>query len=105
MAARKFDIPFDAQLPYELQCELNLAVRSLRRSKLPELRIRLARREDRFHRPAALICVQCRRGKVGAIESVEGLRAELHVEGLGNLSYVVVLDHGEIDVNQSGAND
>src|SRR5579859_4380382 len=87
-------------LPNNLQGKLNLPCRSLGQSDAAESGNRLSGRADDLERPASLVCGQCRRRKVGAIQDVEKLRAELDIEGLRDLGNVIVLHHGEIDVKQ-----
>src|SRR5258708_1212190 len=71
-------------LPNDSESKLNLARRSLRRRDEAESGNRLTDRADCLERSAALVCSQLRRLKVGAIQDVEKLCAELNVEALGN---------------------
>ena len=43
------------------------------------------------------------RGKIGVIDYVEELGAELDVEGIGNSFDVVVFEDGKIEIYQAGA--
>ena len=43
------------------------------------------------------------RGKIGVIDYVEELGAELDVEGIGNSFDMVVFENGEIKIYQAGA--
>ncbi len=45
-----------------------------------------------------------RRRKIGVIDDVKHLRAELHVEGLRDAPDVVVLEHREVQAGDAGAN-
>ena len=72
---------------------------------LAELRITLPICEDRLHSAAARVRTQAGRRKVGSIQNIEHLRAELYVESLRDTWNLVVLQHGEVNVEQSRPDD
>jgi hypothetical protein len=39
--------------------------------------------------------------KIGVIENIENFGSELHIEGFGNPSNVIVLEQGDVQVHQS----
>src|SRR5437899_8773578 len=92
-------------LPNNLQGELDLPCWNQRCDDLAELGIAHPVSEDRLHGAATGVWVQCRRSKISPVQDVKHLRAELHVEGLRDPRDVVVLQHGEIDAEQSGSDD
>jgi len=85
-------------LPNDFQCELNLACRGLRDGEPAEGRYRDSGGVERHE-------VADRRREVGVIQDVKELGPELDVEGLRDSSDVVVLNHGEINVEQPWSND
>src|SRR5579863_813564 len=86
-------------LPNQLQRELNLPHGNLRRGEYAKARRRGSRGAKRFEIAGGW------RREVRAIQHVEKLSPELHVEGFGDFLYVGILDHGEVEVEQARSND
>src|SRR5437016_3977846 len=91
--------------PNDLQRELDLPRWNQRCDDLAELGIARPVSEDRLHGAATGVWVQCRRSKISPVQDIEHLRPKLYVERLRDSRDVVVLQHGEIDAEQSGSDD
>jgi hypothetical protein len=85
-------------LPNDFQCELNLASRGLRGIEPAEAGRRGSSGEERHE-------VVDRRREVSVIQHVKELGPELDMEGFRDSSDAVVLNHGEINVEQPRPND
>ena len=86
------------RLPDEFQRQLNLPRGNLRLNDLAELGISRSVCEDRLHRAATCVGIESGRRKVGSIQNIEHLRAELHVERFRDPWDVIVLQQGEINI-------